>query len=229
MSSQIKSMAACRLAFLFFLCTGTVMAAPVPIVDNPPANYGSVSDVKVDDEIAMRIRAYRDAFDDRTTGARKGPEEVQERTETGQQAFAGRMDVLMKKHAERQADMVKWHEAMRQRAEADRDYLYEHQQEMFAMALKRKDALVQHHEKMRQQAEARQAELERYRSTMQGMSADEWSAYFREHHRQLRETMQPPPFPPHYFPPPAPRWLPPSGWHQMPVEAAPEPPAGETG
>jgi len=215
------------LVFLFFLSAGAVLAASVPPADEVPiADQGSI-DARVDDEVAQRIRAYRKVFDDREIEMRQRREEMQQRAEARRQVFAERMDAMMKKRAAWQAEMAKRHETLRQRAKEDRDYIYDHQQELLATALKRRDTIIQYYEEKRQQAEVRKNELETYRLNLQNMSPDEWNTYFKERQLQMKKAMQPPLFHPRAFPPSFHHRPPYTGMH--PVPTAPEPPAGEAG
>lgn len=228
MFSKMLSTASCGLVFPFFFWAGAVLAASVLSADDVPVvDQESTLDARADDEVAERIRAYRKVFDDRKIEMRQHREEMQRRVEARRQVFAERMDAMMEKHAAWQAEMAKRHETLRQRAKEDRDYIYDHRQELLATALKRRDAMIQYYEEKRQQAELRKDELEKYRLTLQNMSPDEWSAYFKEHQLQMKKVMQPPLFQPRDLPPSFHHRPPYTGMHPVPM--APEPSAGKAG
>lgn len=191
--------------------------------------------------IEARVRAWRESFErqrknsptvDESTSRRQ--QEIEAQMEARRQAWLkereerrelaakwreakrkfreARMETWLKQAEDRQLRDISRHEAMRNQAEEQYNYLVENKDKLMEERLQQKIDAANRHEELRKQAEERRKELAILRENMKNMTPEERRAEIRKHYNELfgetetAQRMVPASRTPWRVPPPGPQY-----------------------
>lgn len=186
-------------------------AEDVTPVDEPTAGEQPEAPVS---PIEQRIRAYRESFDRRQANLpaqdevlTRRQQEVQAQMEARRQAYIkqreerralaakwrearkkyheARMETWLKQAEDRQLRDVSRHEAMRNKAENQHNYLVQNQEKLMEDALQQYIDAANRHEELRKQADERRKQLMTLRENIKDMTPDERQAAIEKYRTEL--------------------------------------------